>query len=215
VFPTASTDNVNQYLTRWTLSGSRTDLSFGATRATVAQITSFQWSYTFRDDSRLVGQVCGKLKGEGERQLVPLQIAAEYLDVDGKTVLGSWRDTDFACFDVAVNGSETVIVASNDGFVANSLCLVSCRERNHAQITDWGSQLVGEPFEKSAWSLSAIAPPQPLAESGLAIDWTLSPAFPFVCLGINVRLPYSQAIYQWKFLPYFPFYSSFQLTEAT
>ena len=163
----------------------------------MSQATPFHWSYRFSDGSRLVGQVTGELDQRTSRLLCPTQIQAEYFDGDGKTVLGSWENSDFVCFDLSADGGEMVIVASNDCFVANSMCLVCCGTRSRAQVTDWGSQLIAEPFVASAWSLNPVSAP------ASSYNWLLPPLFPSV--SFTWRLPYSQTTYQWTFSPFLPF----------
>ncbi|MFM6061194.1 MAG: hypothetical protein ACKPAE_01720, partial [Microcystis panniformis] len=86
---------------------------------------------------------------------------------------------------------------SNDCFVANSMCLVCCGTRSRAQVTDWGSQLVAEPFAASSWSLTRETAPV----SG--DNWLLPSLFPSV--SFTWQLPHSQTIYQWTFSPFLPF----------
>ena len=163
----------------------------------MSQATPFHWSYRFSDGSRLVGQVTGELDRRTGRLLRPTQMQARYFDEDGKTVLGSWEGSDFACFDLSVDGSEMAIVASNDCFVANSMCLVYCGTRSRAQVTDWGSQLIAQPFAVSAWSLTPETSPVS------SYNWLVPPLFPSV--SFTWQLPYSQTTYQWTFSPFLPF----------
>lgn len=163
----------------------------------MSQATLFHWCYRFSDGSRLVGQVAGELDKHTGRLLYSAQMQAKYLDGDGKTVLGSWDGADFACFDLSADGSEMAIVASNDCFVANSMCLVCCGTRSRAQVTDWGSQLVAESFTASAWSLTPET--APVSNN----SWFLPSIFPSV--SFTWQLPYSQTTYQWTFSPFLPF----------
>jgi hypothetical protein len=163
----------------------------------MSQSTLSHWSYLFSDGSRLVGQAYGELDRETNRLIHPTQMRAEYFDRDGETLLGSWEGKDFVCFDLSKDGSEIVIVASNDGFVANSMCLVFCSLRSRAQVTDWGSQLIAEPFALNAWSLTPEVLPVG-NDNGL-----LLPLFPSV--SFTWRLPHSQTTYQWTFSPFLPF----------
>lgn len=163
----------------------------------MSQATLSHWSYLFGDGSRLVGQFCGELEGKANHPIQPTQMRAEYWDGDGETLLGSWEEKDFACFELSEDGSEIAIVASNDGFVANSMCLVFCSTRSRAQVTDWGSQLSGEPFEPSAWSITPEVPP---AQN---YNWLLPPLLPSISL--TWRLPHSRTSYHWTFSPLLPF----------
>jgi hypothetical protein len=197
---------VNNYLTRWNFSPSSTSLSFGIEKPTPSPAIPFNWSYCFSDGSRLEGKVWGKLNREGKRLLNPTQIEVDYLDSDGKTVLETWQGKDFACFEATVDGSDTVIVASNDQFTANSMCLVNCPTRSRSQVTEAGSQMIGEPFQAHTWSLNSVPASVPILEPEIGLDFAFAPFFPFLSFSINLRPAQSKRIYQWTFSPYLPFY---------
>ena len=199
-------ENVNNYLTRLTLAPASPTRLLGIENPSTTQAKPFNWSYLFSDGTRLVGRVSAQLDRDGNRLLNPKLLAADYLDVDGQTVLLSWSGSDFACFDATVDGKDNCVVASNDNFVANSMSLVSFETRSRAQITDWGSQLIVEPFGSAAWSLTPEKSQVSVGEGEMGLDLALCPFFPFFFLSLNLKLPNSRSSYQWIFTPLLPFY---------
>ena len=207
-------ENVNNYLTRLTLAPASPTRLLGTENPNPAQARSFNWSYLFSDGTRLVGRVSGQLDRDGNRLLNPKLLAADYLDVDGQTVLLSWSGSDFACFDATVDGNDTVVVASNDNFVANSMSLVSFETRSRAQVTDWGSQLIVEPFGSAAWSLTPEESQVSVGEGKMGLDLALCPFFPFFFFSLSLKLPNSRSSYQWIFTPLLPFYPFIRIVRT-
>lgn len=172
----------------------------------------FNWTYEFSDGTRLVGQVMAELNEAGDRLLNPIAIHVDYLAFDGETVLASWHDPDFACFDATVDGTSLLIVASNDNFVGNSMCLVFSRTRSRAQVTDREIQWVGEPFDPNAWSLTPIfntvsqtfSPASSVSPKlDVTVDVVFSPFFPFYAVNFRINKPRVEKRYRWTFAPYF------------
>ena len=172
-------EKVNNSLTRLTIAPASPTRLLGTENPNPAQARSFNWSYLFSDGTRLVGRVSGQLDRDGNRLLNPKLLAADYLDVDGETVLLSWSGSDFVCFDATVDGNDNCVVASNDNFLANSMSLVSFETRSRAQVTDWGSQLIVEPFESAAWLLMPEESQVSVGEGEMGLDLALYPFFPF------------------------------------
>lgn len=195
---------MKNYLTRLTLSPAGSTVSFGSEKPELSSIKTYQWSYKFNDGSCLVGTVKGQLDPENQKLLNPINISADYIDADGKTVLQHWKDLDFACFESNKQGNNTMIVASNDNFVGNSMCLVESISRTRAQVTDDGQQFIAEPFNPSEWSLNTH--PNDISVPAWELNWQLLPLFPFLSIRLNWRLPSSSDVYRWTFFPYcFPF----------
>ncbi|WP_013325301.1 hypothetical protein [Gloeothece verrucosa] len=189
-----------------TLSPSDHTVSFGSEKPNSSCCKTYHWSYEFNDGSRLVGTVKGQLDRNHHKLLNPTKISADYLDADGKTVLQSWKDLDFACFESDLTGKNLVIVASNDNFVGNSMCLVETASRQRAQVTDEGQQLIAESFDSSAWSMLKQPKEEPVSSPTWEVDWQVFPLFPFLSIRLNWRLPASREVYRWTFFPYcFPF----------
>lgn len=176
-------------------------MSFGSEKPKSSLVKTYNWSYQFNDGSRLVGTVKAQLNPENYQLLNPTHVCADYIDVDGKTILQSWKDLDFACFESNLDGENMVVVASNDNFVGNSMCLVESITRTRAQVTDDGRHLIAESFNPSAWSLNAK--PNDVPVPSWELNWQLLPLFPFLSVRLNWRLPPSSEVYRWTFFPYF------------
>lgn len=202
---------MNNYCTKLSFTPSGLVLGFGdATSApTSAPLESFDWSYHFEDGSRIVGQVKGYLGDDGNTLFNPTDMSATYLGTDGETILLKWENDDFCAFESTIDGTKSVIVASNDNCVSNSMCLVSCASRSCAQITHWGIQLEGESFGQNSWSISPKLIPKAVSQPQVSWDWTFYPVYPFVALSFNFfnfSVLRETKSYSWTFYPYFPFY---------
>jgi hypothetical protein len=203
---------VTNYRTRLTLSPVGLSFTFGKEPTYLAQL--FNWSYCFSDGSRLVGRVKGKLGEDGNTLVELTDLAADYIGTDGQTVLLSWSERDFATFEATLDGTNLLVVASNDRFVENSLCIVSSEPYHRAQVTHWGIQLFKEEFHREAWSLTPSTSVASAAKESLVLDWFFSPFFPFWQVSFNLWLPLPRLTYQWTFNPCFPFLSSIRLEKT-
>lgn len=200
---------MNNYITRFTLTSATGKPSLNAENTDRVSVKSLNWSYSFSDGSRIVGKIEGQFDRERNILLNPTNITADYLDTDGKTVLLSWQDSDFVAFETTLDGSNTLIVASNDSFLVNSMCLVSSTSRTCAQVTDVGSQIVAEPFDTNAWSLVPQIVPVSIeeAKTGMGLNLELSPFFPFVSVNLDLWESNPKQTYRWTFYPYLAFSS--------
>ena len=205
---------MNNYLIRLTATPTGFPLSFDIQKPNPGGATSFGWSYRFRDGSRLVGQVNGQLDEDGNLLLNPTEIKADYIGADGKTALVSWNGSDFACFETTVDGTNALIVASNDNFVGNSMCLVSLAFRPRAQVTEQETQVIGEPFELAAWSVIPCPSPVGRRQSSVGWDLSFSPLFPFLSVSCNFWLLNPRTIYRWTAFPCLPFWPFVQVVKA-
>jgi hypothetical protein len=207
---------VNNYITRFTLTSVTGKPRFNTEKGDRVSATSFDWSYSFGDGSRIVGKFEGKFDRERKRLFDPTTITADYLDTDGKTILVSWQNSDFVNFETTLDGSETLIVASNDSFLVNSMCLVSSSSRTCAQVTDVGTQIVAEPFNSNVWSIAPQTVPVSVeeAETGMGLDLELSPFFPFVSVNLDLWESNPRQTYRWTFYPCFPFHPFIPLVKT-
>jgi hypothetical protein len=192
---------VNKYLTRLTLTPAGSKVDFGGDQPQLLSDKVYNWSYQFSNGSCLVGKVTGQLASDGNTFLYPTEISANYLAQDGETVLKSWVNEDFVSFESSQDGTNLLIIASDDNFVGNSMCLVESPFRKRAQVSDLGQQLVGETLHQEAWTLKAetVAVTFPIWE----IDWHMIPLFPFVAINLNLRLSPAKMSYQWALFPWF------------
>jgi hypothetical protein len=179
-------------------------------RTNTGRIT-FDWSYRFEDNSCLVGKVEAYLDPERDRITDPRPIEADYLDADGKTVIVHWRESDFIAFEIAGDGGDVLIVASNDNCTKNSLCLVSGISRSRAQVTDEGLQVIGESFQAPAWSFT---PETPDPKPALSWGWSVSPFYPFVSLRVNLPVTSAKKVYRWTVSPYLPFFPLVEVADS-
>lgn len=206
---------MNNYLARLALTSDGITISYGSKNDNPVESTAFNWSYAFRDGSSLVGYVDGQLDRDKKMLLNPSNISANYIDVDGKTVLVSWTNKDFVSFETTLDNTDILIVASNDNFVANSLCLVSSATRSRAQVTEQGVQLVAESLKPNTWSLIPVTSFVSAPESGIGFDWSFSSLFPFFAISLNCWLPSPRLMYQWTFLPFLPLYPFLRVMRTT
>lgn len=141
----------------------------------------WQWCYSFRDGSQLRGTFHGTVKEKlepGNSINIPtFEVQAvrltKYLTANGKTPLLTWQPGQFNCFEV---GENLLLMASNDNYVSNSLCLVNSPQRQWAQITHWGSRLVAEPLVWERLSLHCLGNEVNLTTWSLG--WEFSPFVP-------------------------------------
>jgi hypothetical protein len=173
-------------------------------------INTFDWTYTFQDQTRLVGKVSGYLDPDSNRLLEPENISASYLSANGK-IITRWQPADFITFELTTAGEDILIVASNDNCVNNSLCLVSGISRSCAQVTDQGTSVIREGFQYLSWSLTTgncVSKP--------AFSWncSVSPFFPFVSLRFNLQSSTQKKVYRWTVSPYFPFCPMLEVGES-
>lgn len=197
---------MNNYLARLALTSDGITISYGSNDENPVECTLFNWSYAFSDGSKLVGHVDGRLDKDKKILLNPANISADYIDVDGKTVLISWKNKDFISFETTSDNNNILIVASNDNFVANSMCLVSSASRSRAQVTEQGVQLVAESLKSNNWSIAPVSSFASAPESGIGFDWSFSSSFPFFAVSLNCWVPNPRLMYQWTFLPFLPLY---------
>jgi hypothetical protein len=139
----------------------------------------FQWCYAFQDGSQLKGTIESNPDQLSAKWLNKQRIEADYLSIDGKTVLLHWDDPDFVCFDLTKEG-ELLIIASKDNFVGNSMCLVYSPIRSRAQVTDQETQWVGEAFSPNDWSLKPKEDLEPSRKADWSLDMNILPVFPFL-----------------------------------
>lgn len=206
---------MNNYLARLALTSDGITISYGSENDNLVESTLLNWSYAFSDGSSLVGRVDGHLDKNKKTLLKPTNISADYIDVDGKTVLVSWKTNDFVSFEMTQDNTNLLIVASNDNFVANSMCLVSSATRKRAQITERGVQLVAESLKQDSWSLTPVTSFASVPESGIGFDWSFSSSFPFFAISLNCWLPSPRLMYQWTFLPFLPLYPFLRVMRTT
>jgi hypothetical protein len=206
---------VNNYLARLAFTSDGITISYGSDNENPVESTVFNWSYAFSDGSSLVGHVDGQLGKDKKTLLNPTNISADYIDVDGKTVLVSWKDKDFVSFETTLDKGNVLIVASNDNFVANSMCLVSSETRTRAQVTEQGVQLVAESLKPNTWSITPVNSFVSAPESGIGLDWSFSSLFPFFAISLNCWLPSPRLMYQWTFLPFLPLYPFLRVMRTT
>lgn len=192
---------MKNYLTRLTLTPAGSQVSFGSEQPKPLSDQVYNWCYQFSNGSRLVGKMTGQLASDGNTFLHPTDISANYLAEDGETVLKSWINEDFVNFESSQDGTNLLIIASNDNFVGNSMCLVESPFRKRAQVSDQGQQLIGETLHQEAWSIKAETLPSdfPVWE----LDWQMMPLFPFVAVNLNLRLSATKLSYQWALFPWF------------
>ncbi len=163
-----------------------------------------QWSYQFQDGSLLKGILEGNFEATQPDWLRIERIEADYISNDGKTRLLHWEGQDFACFDLTEKTEELLIIASNDNFVGNSMCLVYSPIRSCVQITEQEQQWIREPFNVTAWSFDkSLSPPLSFSSQALALDVDISPLFPFLSVNLSLKKQKSRKIYQWTYFPYF------------
>ncbi len=172
--------------------------------------TLFHWCYRFQDGSSVKGTIGSYPEQLSAKYLNNQIIEADYLSNDGKTVLLHWEDKDFVCFDLTEQG-ELLIIASNDNFVGNSMCLVYSSIRSRAQVTEQENQWVGEAFNGDAWSFSAEKVGLTAQKTDLSLDFALSPLFPFFSVNLNVKKKQSQKTYRWTYYPYYSLFPWFQV----
>ncbi|MFM1842329.1 MAG: hypothetical protein RLZZ490_1065 [Cyanobacteriota bacterium] len=141
------------------------------------QPSQWQWRYQFRDGSQLRGNYCGFFSpASGPIGHLPTwQIqqvgSTEYFATDKQTPLLQWQPDQFVCYEL---GEELLLLASNDNYVSNSLCLVNSPHRQWAQVTHWGSRLVAESFTWNQFSIHCLEPKIP---NSWRISWQFSPFF--------------------------------------
>jgi hypothetical protein len=192
---------VKKYLTRLTVTPTGSTVSFGTDKPKSPAPKLYQWSYQFSNGSRLWGEVTGQLGADTKTILNPTNISADYVAQDSKTVLQHWVSEDFACFESTLNGTDLLIVASNDNFVGNSMCLVESPQRKRAQVSDSGISIIGETLHQEAWSIKEKIAPVSLPT--WEIDWQVAPLFPFIAVNLNFRLPNTKTSYHWALFPWF------------
>ncbi|MEB3160024.1 MAG: hypothetical protein VKL20_01045, partial [Synechocystis sp.] len=110
------------------------------------QPSQWQWFYQFSDGSQLRGTCCGSPPTPSSEfvqsdQCPDFQIQqvgiTEYLAADQQTPLLQWQPAQCVCYEL---GEDLLLLASNDNYVSNSLCLVNSPHRQWAQVTHWGSR---------------------------------------------------------------------------
>ncbi len=200
---------MKNHLTRVTVTQVGTKVRLGAAQPQPSPERLYQWHYRFEDGSCLVGEVKAQLDRDGNTLLNPTHISANYIDTDGKTLLSKWEDKDFACFEASIDGKSLVVVASNDNFVSNSMCLIESVGRSCAQVTDFGPQLVKEPVRRKAWSL--YPKPPSVSSPALEVDWRVAPLFPFMSVSFNFQYFDSNTVFRWT---YFPCLSPFPFVQV-
>jgi hypothetical protein len=196
---------VSNYCTKLTFTPVGLALSYGNDSLNPVPTETFNWFYCFSDGSRLVGQVNGHLDKDHNTLLNPSHLKAEYIGTDGKTVLLSWKESDFIAFEAGLDGHNPLIVASNDNCLANSMCLVNSETRSRAQVTHWGLKLSGESFNQESWSMKLNSTDSSVSEPEMSFDWVISPFFPFFAVNLNMLLPKHPTAYCWTFFLCFPF----------
>lgn len=178
------------------------------------QAIQFQWCYKFQDGSQLIGTITSNPEQLSAKWLKQQHIEADYLSKDGKTVLLHWEDSDFVCFDLTEEG-ELLIIASNDNFVGNSMCLVCSPIRSRAQVTDKEKQWVGEAFSGDAWSLEGKEQVKASQKADLSLDMNIIPVFPFLSVNLSLRPQQSPTTYQWTYFPYYSWFPWFQAVSVS
>ena len=137
--------------------------------------SQWQWRYQFRDGSQLRGNYHGAIAPiAGPSEHFPgFQIQqvglTEYLAADQQTPLLQWQPAQFVCYEL---GEDLLLLASNDNYVSNSLCVVNSPHRQWAQVTHWGSRLVAEPFTWERFSMHCLDATTPKC---LTFSWQFSP----------------------------------------
>ena len=143
-----------------------------------SQPSQWQWRYQFSDGSQLRGSYCCNPQASSNRLVQPDRFppfhlqqvgVTEYLAAETQTPLLQWQSAQFVCYEL---GEELLLLASNDNYVSNSLCLVNSKHRQWAQITHWGSQLVAEPFVWDHFSIHCLDAKTP---TSLTLSWQFSP----------------------------------------
>lgn len=192
---------MKNHLTRLTLIPTSNCFGCGTNKQQSLSGRVYNWSYQFSNGSRLVGKIRGEMSPDGNTLVKPIEIKADYLAQDGETVLQSWITEDFACFESSCDGTNLLIVASNDNFVGNSMCLVESPGRKRAQVSNEGQPLISETLHQEAWELK----PETIQVNIPAwqLDYRIIPLFPFVAVNLNLRLFDSQKAYQWALFPWF------------
>jgi len=140
--------------------------------------SQWQWRYQFTDGSQLRGHCCGHPQAMSDELVPPDRLPVfqiqqvgitEYLAAETQTPLLQWQPAQFVCYEL---GEDLLLLASNDNYVGNSLCLVNSCHRQWAQITHWGSRLVAEPFVWEHFSLHCLDASPPTC---LTFSWQFSP----------------------------------------
>jgi hypothetical protein len=173
-------------------------------------IDIFDWTYTFQDQTRLVGQVSGYLDPDSNRLLDPQDLSASYLTAKGQ-IISRWQGEDFITFELTTTGEDLLIVASNDNCVNNSLCLVSGISRSCVQVTDEGVSVIREVFQSPAWCLKTE---NRTYQPAFSWNCSLSPFFPFVSLRFNLQSSTQKKVYRWTVSPYLPFCPLLEVGES-
>ncbi|MGK7930218.1 MAG: hypothetical protein AB4041_02135 [Microcystaceae cyanobacterium] len=179
-----------------------------------SQPMQFQWCYAFQDGSQLKGTIESHPEQLSARWLKKQHIEADYLDKDGKTVLLHWDGSDFVCFDLTEKG-ELLIIASKDNFVGNSMCLVYSPIRSRAQVTEQGSQWVGEAFSPNAWSLKAKEDLEAVLKADWSFNMNITPVFPFLSVDLNLHSTQTATTYQWTYFPYYCWFPWFKAVSPS
>lgn len=179
----------------------------------VPQPTQFQWCYAFQDGSLIKGKIESHPEQLSAKWLRNQRIEADYISNDGKTVLLHWDDQDFVCFDLTEQG-ELLIIASNDNFVGNSMCLVCSPIRSRAQVTEQENQWVGETFYLKSWSFQVKEEEKAIKKSELLVNMSVTPLFPFLSLNFTLKPQRSLNTYQWTYFPYCSFVPWFQVVSS-
>jgi len=150
-------------------------------RLTPSQLSQWQWCYQFSDGSKLRGEFFSPppippTSSDSPEQPGPTPAFAiqqvgitEYLAAKTETPLLQWQPAQFICYEL---GQDLLLMASNDNYVANSLCLVNSPHRQWAQVTHWGSKLVAEPFVWDHFSIDCVKAKKTTA---LTVSWQFSP----------------------------------------
>jgi hypothetical protein len=206
-------EQVTNYRTQLTLTPVGLFYTFGK-EPNRRLVQLFDWSYRFSDGSRLVGQINAQLGKDGNTLIAPTKLVANYIGTDGKTILLSWKDRDFEAFEATLDGTNVLLIASNDNFVTNSMCLVSSESYPRAQVTHWGMQLFKEAFNRDAWSLTPLTDLSPDAQQRIVIDWVFCLRSLCWQVSFNFWLFPPKMSYRWTFHPCFPFFPSLQIVRT-
>ncbi|MEB3228064.1 MAG: hypothetical protein VKJ27_06750 [Synechocystis sp.] len=138
-------------------------------------LPQWQWRYQFSDGSELRGHYYGTLVSGSAPSVhlptfhIPQVGLTEYVSADRQIPLLQWQPAQFVCYQL---GEDLLLLASNDNYVSNSLCLVQSPQRQWAQVTHWGSRLVAEPF---AWDHFSIHCRDESPPDSLTVSWQFSP----------------------------------------